>query len=192
MITIQVLDGDARAKAGRRANGCIRSRRFRTFAIAQRPGTEMKVLPIWLAGAAMLLGGSASSPRLSISTKSTEACVRPVEGGPVPEPEDLRSTNGVLRAELRYRNFVDRDGHVRYCYLSQEGSEAPNLRVHPGDMVILSLKNEIAETSHFMHAPCKGAGRPDGFRGVRQFSDDGCLDKSSFSRADRAARLPPG
>jgi FtsP/CotA-like multicopper oxidase with cupredoxin domain len=113
----------------------------------------MKALPIWLASAAMLLGSSASSSRLNTPTKSPEACVRPVEGSPVPEPEDLRSTNGVLRTELRYRNFVDRDGHVRYCYLSQDGSEAPNLRVNPGDMVILSLKNEIAATSHFMHSP---------------------------------------
>ncbi len=112
----------------------------------------MKVLPIWLAGAVVLLGGSTASPRLSTPTKLTEVCARPAGGSTLPEPADLRSTNGVLRAELRYRNFVDRDRRVRYCYLSQNGSEAPNLRVHPGDTLILSLKSEIADTAHPQHS----------------------------------------
>ena len=57
-----------------------------------------------------------------------------------------------MRTELRYRNFLDDAGHSRYCYVSKDGSEAPNLRVNPGDMVILSLKNETAAASHPQHS----------------------------------------
>ena len=71
--------------------------------------------------------------------------MRPGAGSTVREPEDLRSTNGVLKAELEYQKIVDEEGHARYCYLSADGSEAPNLRVKPGDTVTLSLKNEIGE-----------------------------------------------
>ncbi|HWF40148.1 MAG TPA: multicopper oxidase domain-containing protein [Candidatus Acidoferrales bacterium] len=85
------------------------------------------------------LGGSTAAGNLH------RACVRPAAGSTVAEPEELRSTNGVLRAELRYRKIVDENGRARYCYLSADGSEAPNLRVKPGDTVILSLKNEMVD-----------------------------------------------
>ncbi len=79
--------------------------------------------------------------------RSQEICPRPVAGSTVSEPKDLRSQNGVLKVELRYRNYGDAQGHMRYCYLANDASEAPNLRVSPGDWVILSLKNEIVATS---------------------------------------------
>jgi FtsP/CotA-like multicopper oxidase with cupredoxin domain len=60
----------------------------------------------------------------------------------VAEPEDLRSQNGVLRVDLAYRNVRDADGQMRYCYVSKDGGEAPTLRVTPGDLLILRLKNE--------------------------------------------------
>jgi FtsP/CotA-like multicopper oxidase with cupredoxin domain len=75
----------------------------------------------------------------------------------VPEPEDLHSTSGLLRAELRYRKFVDESGHARYCYLSSDGREAPNLRVNPGDTVILALKNEISGEVRGQHSPASSA-----------------------------------
>ncbi len=62
----------------------------------------------------------------------------------VREPEDLRSRNGVLRVDFRYRNFVDANGQTRYCYVDKDGSEAPTLRLKPGDLLILRLKNEDA------------------------------------------------
>jgi FtsP/CotA-like multicopper oxidase with cupredoxin domain len=83
-----------------------------------------------------------------------EICPRPAAGSLVPEPEDLRSHDGVLRVELRYRNFLDANGQVRYCYLYADGSQAPTLRVQPGDFLILTLKNELTTM------PEKG--RPDG------------------------------
>jgi FtsP/CotA-like multicopper oxidase with cupredoxin domain len=60
----------------------------------------------------------------------------------VPEPEDLRSANGVLQVELAFRGYLDDKGGPHYCYVARDGGIAPNLRLHPGDMLILRLKNE--------------------------------------------------
>ena len=83
-----------------------------------------------------------------------EICPRPAVGSLVPEPKDLRSHEGVLRVELRYRNFLDANGQMRYCYLSADGSQAPTLRVNAGDLLILTLKNDLTTV------PEKG--KPDG------------------------------
>ncbi len=69
--------------------------------------------------------------------------LRPVAGSVVGEPEDLRSQNGVLQVDLRYRNFVDVNGRTSYCYVAKDGGEAPTLRLKPGDLLILRLKNEM-------------------------------------------------
>jgi FtsP/CotA-like multicopper oxidase with cupredoxin domain len=74
-----------------------------------------------------------------------EICPRPTVGSTVPEPGDLRSKSGVLRVELTYRNFVDANGQMRYCYVSKGGGQAPTLRLKPGDELILTLKNELAD-----------------------------------------------
>src|SRR5580658_6564480 len=70
-----------------------------------------------------------------------ELCPRPAAGSVVSEPEDLRSVNGVLRVTFSYRNSRDANVHMRYCYVYRDGSEAPNLRLHPGDWLNLTLKN---------------------------------------------------
>jgi FtsP/CotA-like multicopper oxidase with cupredoxin domain len=88
-----------------------------------------------------------------------EVCARPSVGSEVPEPKDLRSRDGVLKVELTYRSFRDAQDQTRYCYLDKDGSEAPTLRVRPGDWLVLSLRNEAASTpaqskqiSHSMHS----------------------------------------
>ena len=53
-----------------------------------------------------------------------EACPRPAAGSAVPEPEDLRSENGVLKVELTYRSSLEANGSRRYCYSYKDGSEA--------------------------------------------------------------------
>jgi FtsP/CotA-like multicopper oxidase with cupredoxin domain len=70
-------------------------------------------------------------------------CPRPAPGSTVTEPEELRSQNGVLNVELAYRKSTDGSGGARYCYIAPDGGEAPTLRVKPGDLLILRLKNEI-------------------------------------------------
>lgn len=75
---------------------------------------------------------------------SSAECARPEIGSVAPEPEDLRSMNGVLRVDFEFRSFADANGRVRYCYLYKDGSQAPNLRLNPGDLLILTLRNELS------------------------------------------------
>ncbi|MGB6874669.1 MAG: multicopper oxidase domain-containing protein [Candidatus Acidiferrales bacterium] len=79
--------------------------------------------------------------------ESTLPCPRPAPGSIVSEPGEIRSHNGVLKAELIYRDFTAANGQEEYCYLSKDGSEAPTLRVKPGDLLILRLKNELTTPS---------------------------------------------
>jgi FtsP/CotA-like multicopper oxidase with cupredoxin domain len=67
---------------------------------------------------------------------------RPAIGSLVGEPEDLRSTHGELHVDLNYRTSVDKTGERHFCYVSADGSEAPTLRLQPGDLLVLRLKNE--------------------------------------------------
>jgi FtsP/CotA-like multicopper oxidase with cupredoxin domain len=59
------------------------------------------------------------------------------------EPEDLRSHNGVLQVELSVHNYKESDGTTRYCYLLPDGMQSPTLRVKPGDLLMLKLKNDL-------------------------------------------------
>jgi FtsP/CotA-like multicopper oxidase with cupredoxin domain len=93
-----------------------------------------------------------------------DICPRPRAGSILPQPEDLRSENGVLKVALTYTNFRDASGQMRYCYRDKNGNQAPNLRLHPGDWLILTLKNNLqwasgSSPSHppEMHAPAHGS-----------------------------------
>ena len=95
-----------------------------------------------------------------------DPCPRPAAGATVPEPEDLRSENGVLKVELTYRSSLEANGSRRYCYSYKDGSEAPTLRLKPGDLLILTLKNDVSLSSgareqkpamHSMPGGCAGA-----------------------------------
>jgi FtsP/CotA-like multicopper oxidase with cupredoxin domain len=103
--------------------------------------------------------------RASLYAQGTaEPCPRPAEGSLVAEPEDLRSRNGELKVELTARNSRQSDGSTRYCFIDEKGRESPTLRVNPGDLVILSLKNDLtdfraaaAENGH-QHMPIEMGG----------------------------------
>ena len=102
---------------------------------------------LFLALALTLVPRAAAQPGKSVD------CPRPAPGSTVTEPEELRSQNGVLNVELAYRKSADGSGGARYCYLAPDGSEAPTLRVKPGDLLILRLKNEIpAERADAIHS----------------------------------------
>lgn len=85
-----------------------------------------------------------------------DGCPRPEAGSALPEPQDLRSQNGTLKVALRYRSVRDAQGQMRYCYQAADGSVAPNLRVHPGDWLILTLKNDLQPSA----AATSGQGKP--------------------------------
>jgi FtsP/CotA-like multicopper oxidase with cupredoxin domain len=74
---------------------------------------------------------------------SSQTCPRPAPGSLVSDPEELRSRDGVLKVELTARNSKQSDGSTRYCYVDANDKESPTLRVTPGDLVILTLKNEL-------------------------------------------------
>jgi FtsP/CotA-like multicopper oxidase with cupredoxin domain len=72
-----------------------------------------------------------------------QSCARPEPGAQVEEPAEVRSVNGTLRVELQIRSDSDAQGTRRYCYVTSDGKISPTLRVNPGDLLEISLKNEI-------------------------------------------------
>jgi FtsP/CotA-like multicopper oxidase with cupredoxin domain len=55
----------------------------------------------------------------------------------------LRSRNGVLQIDLSMHNSREEDGSTRYCYRLANGAQSPTLRLRPGDLLILKLKNDL-------------------------------------------------
>ena len=92
-------------------------------------------------GLLLLCLGSAT-PAFAQSAKP-ETCSRPAIGSEVAEPADLRSRAGVLQVDLTLRNGPAANGQMRYCYVAADGSSSPTLRLKPGDLLILRLKNEL-------------------------------------------------
>jgi FtsP/CotA-like multicopper oxidase with cupredoxin domain len=99
---------------------------------------------------------------LCAKQRAGDACPRPPSGSVVPEPEDLHSKNGILKANLTIHNHKEADGSTRYCYISVDGGESPNLRVQPGDLLILNLKNDLDD-------PDQGAPMATDSRGNKKF-----------------------
>jgi FtsP/CotA-like multicopper oxidase with cupredoxin domain len=104
------------------------------------------VRTIFLLGTIAFAAASAhaQSPAPPPSSGNSAICPRGTEGSAVPEPDDLRSKNGLLRVELTFHSEIDSAGRTNFCYLDQDGRESPNLRLHPGDTLILTLKNEAS------------------------------------------------
>jgi FtsP/CotA-like multicopper oxidase with cupredoxin domain len=44
---------------------------------------------------------------------------------------------------------------MHYCYRDKDGWQAPNLRVHPGDWLVLTLKNELTDDADKRHEHAK-------------------------------------
>jgi len=82
-----------------------------------------------------------------------DLCPRPQVGSLVGEPPDVRSKNGVLEITLRAEDVRESDGRTRYCFTDGEGHESPNLRVNPGDLVIIHLKNVMTNLDPGNAAP---------------------------------------
>jgi FtsP/CotA-like multicopper oxidase with cupredoxin domain len=99
----------------------------------------------WSAAFALCI--AAGCQQLSARQLPESVCPRPPAGSTVEEPADLRSHNGVLEAQLTAYDTADANGSIRYCYSDAAGHESPNLRVSPGDLVILHLKNALTDLS---------------------------------------------
>ncbi|HEX4049672.1 MAG TPA: multicopper oxidase domain-containing protein [Steroidobacteraceae bacterium] len=111
------------------------------IAAAECPAAEAAPLP------------AAQAPRAA-AAPARDPCVRPAPGSEVVEPRDLRASHGVLRLNLTIHNFREADGSVRYCYLMDDGTESPTLRLHPGDLLILRLKDDL------VNIPPRGTAAP--------------------------------
>src|SRR6202167_3702999 len=85
--------------------------------------------------------------------RAESKCPRPELGSVVEEPQYLHSQNGVLEVRLTANDAADANGAIRYCYTDAAGHESPNLRVHPGDQVILHLTNALTDLGHGSAAP---------------------------------------
>ena len=97
--------------------------------------------------AAVFIGfvANTSAPAAAATVGTPDPCTRAAPGSVVPEPRDLRSENGVLKVEMSIRDVREPDGSAHYCYLLPDGSVAPTLRLHPGDLLILTLKNDLVD-----------------------------------------------
>src|ERR1700722_5164028 len=114
-----------------------------------------------------LLGWAQAAPRTTTVSKPQDPCLRAPVGSIVEEPRDRRSENGSLRVRLTIHTSTDPAwgwsgsswsgsnwsgpssydsilGHDRYCYLDEQGNQAPTLRLQPGDTLVVNLKNEIS------------------------------------------------
>ena len=112
-----------------------------------------------------------------------EICARPAPGSTVVDPPNLRSRNGVLKVELTYRNFKAADGQEDYCYELKNGSQAPTLRVRPGDLLILRLRNRL-------RAPARGADR-SGAQAATALSSPTAEDMPAVEAPCAAAQMTP-
>jgi FtsP/CotA-like multicopper oxidase with cupredoxin domain len=68
----------------------------------------------------------------------------------------LRATGGVLKLDLTIHADASASGAERFCYLTDDGAQSPTLRLHPGDLLQLRLRNAMPVTHtagmHMMHA----------------------------------------
>ena len=95
--------------------------------------------------AAFALSGLMLAAQRARAAEPTSPCPRPAPGSAVPEPENVRSRDGELYVDLSVRNGREPDGSVRYCYVLPDGAESPTLRARPGDLVVITLHNQLVE-----------------------------------------------
>jgi len=84
------------------------------------------------------------------------SCPAADAGRIVESPKELRSRNGRLQISLWMRNSLDSSGRMQYCYVDEHGDRSPTLRVRPGDLVLLKLKNELSGFSTAQHPSMVG------------------------------------
>jgi len=80
--------------------------------------------------------------------KNQEVCRRELAGSVVIKPRDRQSKNGSLKLTLTVLSSTTANdlppGNVRYCYADERGNQSPTIRLQPGDVLTLNLKNEIS------------------------------------------------
>jgi FtsP/CotA-like multicopper oxidase with cupredoxin domain len=96
----------------------------------------------WVGAAAWAI---IAAPCAAAPQAASDPCVRPPAGSLLSDPAELHSSEGLLSLELTLRNHRAADGSVHYCYVTAGGEQSPTLRMRPGDLLVLKLKNELAD-----------------------------------------------
>jgi FtsP/CotA-like multicopper oxidase with cupredoxin domain len=116
---------------------------------------------------ACLLSGAPVAFSAQPPPQVTDWCPRPAPGSTILAPHEIRGHAGVLKVDLTIRNYRAADGRVRYCYLA-DGAQSPTLRLQPGELLELRLKNDlialdpgVAPAMPGMPMNNAGEGRPD-------------------------------
>ncbi len=84
-----------------------------------------------------------TAPMAAGTTAADQVCARYTTGSAVTDPPVLQSQNGVLEVTIGYYTVTDSQGLVRYCYVTNNGVEAPTLVVNPGDNLIIHFTNDL-------------------------------------------------
>jgi FtsP/CotA-like multicopper oxidase with cupredoxin domain len=102
----------------------------------------------------------------------------------------LNSVNGVLNAALTMKHSVDSGGYNHYCYnyaTSKGDVEAPTLRLHQGDQLLLKVKDRIeSDGSEGMDAMDPMSGSPGKLCG-----DGGAMTLRSTNVHFHGLNVPP-
>src|SRR5258708_30192096 len=77
----------------------------------------------------------------------TNPCPRFSAGATVRNPPALYSQGGSLTVNLSYNTVTDSDGRPLYCFTTPSGTESPTLHVHPGDRLIVNVKNNLPKAT---------------------------------------------
>lgn len=99
----------------------------------------------WLA-IVVVCGNSLFAANTQSSDPADAVCPRFPAGATVLNPPDVRSHHGVLETTLTFKTAVDANGLRRYCYINENGVEAPTLRAKPGDLLIIHFRNALPAT----------------------------------------------
>ncbi|HZR66775.1 MAG TPA: multicopper oxidase domain-containing protein [Terriglobales bacterium] len=135
-----------------------------------RHASVLFLLLFSLIASGFLVVVDAAQTTTRVTSADHEVCPRSPVGSEAADPVDLRSTNGLLTVHLTMRSSLDSNGHIRYCYIDQQGNLSPTLRVQPGDTLSIALKNEISlpknkkpsrssskhQIARRTHDPCQG------------------------------------
>jgi FtsP/CotA-like multicopper oxidase with cupredoxin domain len=82
--------------------------------------------------------------------QGSSPCPRFPVGSSINQPQDLFSEHGVLRVNFTYETTVDQNGNALFCLMTDSGSESPTLHVHPGDRLLINLKNNVPASASTM------------------------------------------
>jgi FtsP/CotA-like multicopper oxidase with cupredoxin domain len=74
-------------------------------------------------------------------------CPRFSAGSVVRNPPAVYSQGGSLTVNLSYNTTTDAAGRPLYCFTTPNGEESPTLHVHPGDHLIVNVKNNVPKAA---------------------------------------------